>query len=227
MTITFRAKGESPGADSDSCVIVKPVGLTEGDLMVAQVVARNATTLGVFTAPGGWTSIRQDHQNDKLASALFWKIASAADVSASDFTFTATDGLSNRGAITAWYDGDGAISVDADNGQGNTSQTVTSPAITPSVANCLILLYCGIGGNLTVSAYAIATDNPASWTERYDLPTDLAGDLGLSVASAARPETTSTGNGTATAESPVDNTGQLVALSPPLVSISKRGWWSK
>lgn len=212
--------GESPGADSDSCVIVKPANLAVGDFMGAQVIGRGIA-LDTATSPGGWTFIRQDYDSVQLFtfSALFWKIADAADVAASDFTFTATGASSNRGIIVALTGHDATTPVNAHNGQGNAAvTTVTSPEIIPSVANCMILLFCGIGDNNTQSGYAITNDNPASWTEAYDLPSDLASDLGLSLGYALRPETTATGNGTATTSAADLNTGQLVAIAPAVAA---------
>src|SRR4030042_2346858 len=111
MTVSFRYYGQSPGENSTYCIIVKQVGLTVGDLMVAQIVGTDSQAggnLGAFTAPENWASIRQDTylyggNTPILASALFWKIADAADVAATNFTFTATNATSNRGTITAIY----------------------------------------------------------------------------------------------------------------------------
>ncbi len=217
--VVFRSYGQSTGADSTSCVIVKPVGLAVGDLMIAQVVGSGATPLGTFTASANWTSIRQDTKVVSffdVASALFWKIADAADVAAANFTFTATGCYSNRGAITAWYGHNPTTPINASSGQGNApSATVTAPTITPSMANCLILMFCAVDWTTTQSAYAIANDNPASWTERYDLLHSSPFSVALSVGTATRPETTATGLGTATVSSSLwSNVGQLVAIMP-------------
>ncbi|MBU2249582.1 MAG: hypothetical protein KKD77_22740 [Gammaproteobacteria bacterium] len=218
MAVAQRSVGQSPGADSTSCVIVKPVGLEVGDLMVAQVVGGRNDPMGAHTAPANWTEIRQDATVDAvlmLRTSLWWKIADSDDVAASNFTFTATDAESNRGTITAWTGHDAATPINANNGQFNTaSTTVTSPGITPSVANCMICLFCGINDNNTQSGYAIVTDNPASWSEAYDLPSDLTRDLGLSLGYALRPETSATGNGTATTSGSDWSTGQLIAIAP-------------
>ena len=227
MAVTFRSVGISPGASGASCVIVKPAGLAVDDLMVAQVAGIGATPPGGFTAPGGWTSIREDAAPPTgldPVSALFWKIAVQADVDAANFTFTATNSTSNRGAISAWTGHDPINPINADNGQGNAAAvTVTAPTITPSVADCMILLFCGIGDNNTNTGYAIATDNPGLWDERYDLSYNGGGanDLALALGSALRPETSATGNGTATTSAPDLNVGQLVAIAPVPVPV---GW---
>ena len=215
--ITLRSVGSSPGADSTSCVITKPAGLAVGDLMIAQVVGTDPVSgnLGTFTAPAGWTSIRQDTMSSNLASALFWKIADASDVAASTFTFTATGATSNRGAITAWYGHNPINPINAHNGQTNAaSTTVTSAGITPSVADCMILLFCGIYDNNTQSGYAIAIDDPLFMSEAYDLPSNLSFDLGLSLGYTTRSQTTATGDGTATSSGSDANIGQLVAIAP-------------
>ena len=210
--IVFRSFGQSPGANSTTCVIDKPTGLTVGDLMIAQVVSKAPGT--AVTAPSGWTEIRQDVSGTSVRSALFWKIATSSDTSATNFIFTTGSG-SNGGAITAWYGHDPTIPIDANNGQGNAaSTTVTSPGITPSVANCVILMICGVGDRNTQSGYAIATDNPAGWTEQYDLQINAGSKCALALGSATRPQTTATGNGTATTSASTANVGQLVAIRP-------------
>ena len=225
--VTFRSVGSSPGADSATCVITKPSGLTVGDLMIAQVVGtdyRFSGDIGAFTAPAGWTGIRQDTAvngaYEYLASALFWKTANATDVAASSFTFTATTANSNRGTITVWYGQNSTNPINAHNGLSNAaSTTVTAPTITPSVANCMILLFCGIYDDNTQSGYAIATSNPPSWAEAYDLLYNDTYDLGLSLGYATRSQTTATGSGTATTSGSDYNIGQLVAIAP-----SQQAW---
>jgi len=216
MAVAFRSVGVSPGANATSCVIIKPVGLAVDDLMIAQVVFRADDNL---VAPGDWTKIRQDVRTDGIfSSALFYKIAVQADVDAVNFTFPISgSNKENRGAITVWYGHSAENPIDADNGQTNVaSTTVTAPEVTPSIAECMILMICGINDNNTQIGYAIATDNPPSWDERYDLPYDGAyGDCGLSLASALRTETTATGNGTATTSASDKNIGQLIAIAPP------------
>jgi len=215
--VTFRSYGDSGGADSDTCLIPKPAGLEVGDLMITQVFGSGAT-IETFTAPEGWTGIRQDTYagSTDFGSALFWKIADSDDVAAANFTFIATGATSNRGAITAWYGHDPITPINAQNGQVNSdfSSTITAPTITPSVASCVIGLFCGAPGQLTQSGYAIVTDNPASWDEAYDLHSNLAMDLSFSLGYATRPETSATGNGMATRIGSTRSTGQLIAIAP-------------
>lgn len=223
MPVALRSVGVSPGATSTSCVIVKPSGLAEDDLMIAHVVASlTSATPASSSAPGGWTQIRQDI-GARVGAALFWKIATSGDASATDFTFTVDyDGGSggcNIGAISAWTGHDAATPINANNGQYNTfSATITSPAITPSVAECMILMIAGIDDDNTQSAYAIATDDPGGWTEAYDILTGLNSDCAAAMGYDIRTETTSTGNGTATTSTADQNVGQLVAIAPAVTA---------
>lgn len=221
MAVVLRTPGGvgvSPGASSMTCIIVKPANLAIGDFMLAHVVTRRDQTVA---PPGGWTEIRQDVGGaDQTTAALFYKIADAADVAASDFTFTisVTGPKSNRGAITAWTGVNIGTPVSDDSGQYNDppSTTVTAPTITPTVANCMMLLLCGVEDNNTQSNYAIANDNPGSWNEAYDLLTTEGGNCALALGYAIRPETTATGNGTATTSNSDESVGQLVAIAPSL-----------
>ena len=217
---TYRSVGQSPGANSTSCVVVKPVGLEVGDLMVAHIVgvdygaAMNVATLSGWALIGEVDGDNEDGDCNYSVSSLQWKIAEAADVAAANFTFTITSSDSNRGTITAWTGHDPTTPINASSGQdNNASATVTAPTITP-IADCTILLFCSVVDYNTHSGYAIATDNPASWTEAYDLPSDLTRDLGLAMGYADRPETSATGNGTATSSGAGHNIGQLIAIAP-------------
>ena len=221
MAATYRSTGVSPGADSTSCVVVKPASLAVGDLMIAQIVGTGAT-IGSFTAPDGtWNSIRQDTfvGTVDVGSALWWKIATQTDVDATNFTFTATGASSNCGAIAAFYGQAVSSPINASNGQQNAaSTTITSPAITPSIANCVICLFGAMNDNNVLSNWRISTSNPASWSASHDLSKNLANDLVLAMSYATRPETTSTGNGLITSNGSDGNVGQMVAIAPLLVT---------
>ena len=212
--VTFRAYGSSAGANSTSCTITKPVGLTAGDLMIAQIVQTSNKTI---TPPTGWTALQENTYSTTLRSSLFWKNADSNDVAAASFAFTLSATANQRGAISAWYGHNPLNPIDTSNGQGNAaSTTVTSLGVTPSIANCEILMFCATLDDNTHSGYAVATSNPASWTERYDLLYDAASgdDLSLAIGGATRPEITATGSGTATTSGSDANIGQLVAITP-------------
>ena len=212
--ITFRTPngiGVSPGANSTSCVIVKPSALAIGDLMIAHVGFKSATAM---TGPAGWTKLRQDSTASTIVSSgLFHKIADAADVAATDFTFTGGSSR-NKGVISCWYVATAGTHPEIrenNAGVSTGSVTVTISTITPEVADSELLFFCATTANYSFSAYAIATSNPASWVEEYD--NAYSTYLEISVAHATRPEVTGTGNWTATVSTSSRTVGQCVVLN--------------
>lgn len=221
MAVTVRSHGQSPGSNTISVLIVKPVGLAEGDLMIAQVFGYDKNgTIGVFTSPGGWTDLRQDDAADAdSGSSIHWKIADSGDVAAANFEFTAVGTQSSRGCITAIEVDtfDPAAPINQNNGAPAGAPTTAwiSPGVTPSVGNCLIMLFAGIEDNAFMSTWGITTSDPGGWTEQYDLPSNLTDDLSLAMAYDIRLETTATGNGTGLIGGSDMFTGQMLAIAPP------------
>ncbi len=212
MAVELKSVGVSPGADSTTCVVARPSGLSVGDLMLAHITSHEGGL--VITPPDGWTQIRQDVSDHGFRSGLFWKIADSDDVSASDFTFTVGDNA-NIGAITAWTGHDPDSPIGAHSGQYNSYYYhVLVPSITPAAANSLILLFGVSRNNVTFSNYLVATDNPGTWTEAYDHGTSLGSDCSQCMGYALRPETSATGQGDITPSSQTYNIGNLIAITP-------------
>jgi len=216
MAVALRSVGVSPGAESYSVVITKPVGLSVGDLMIAHIAVLGESTMDAV--PSGFNLISAFEVGVSiLGSYLYYKIADSGDAAASDFTFTLGDGEAPAcfAAMSAWTGADSTNPINDNNGQTNgVSNTCTAPQITPSVADCLILMICTVKDRVTLNNYAIAVSNPASWSEAYDLSSSY-GYFAIAVGYADRPETTATGNGTASIQITVDNNiGNLIAVAP-------------
>ena len=190
--------------------------------MITHITAHSNASQPTVETLLGWTVLRQTqgvHQGEYLTTGLFWRIATQDDVDGTDYTWTIdnTQNCALLGAISVWTGHDPTSPINASNGQFNEpSTTITSPAITPSVADCMICLFCGVSGDNTQSNYAIADDDPGGWLEAYDTSTSTGEDVAIAMGYVIRPETTSTGNGTATSSASDRSTGQLVAISPPV-----------
>ncbi len=190
MAVSFRSYGQSPGATSTTCVVVKPTGLTVGDLMLAHIRFDNAQAT---TPPANWNELY-----DTGGSSLSWKYADAADVAAASFTFTsgAVD-VANKGAISAYISVDG---VGATNTSTGTGSSLTTTGVTPTIAGSMIVL---LGDQKTkpvstYSGYTLAVSSPA-FTEEYDLSYSGASAATICMADGIRNETTATGTSTITA----------------------------
>jgi hypothetical protein len=195
---------------SDATIVCdKPTGLAVGDLMIAHYGSNGSTTVSLT----GWTSIRTTTTGSGKTQQTLWKVATSGDVSAADFTFTVSVGGSfQRIALTRIPSTKRNDPIGAENGQANSSATVTSPAVTPDFANSLIGLFTMNIGSSAVSTYAIATSSP-TFTELYDL--SGAGAIGISAAFGVRAAATSTGSGTATLDGgSFGNAGHIISISP-------------
>jgi len=184
-----------------SVVIPKPTGLALKDLMIAQI-----GVLSGVTPPAGWTSLRTDGN-----SKLYYKLADSADVAATDFTFTGGGDIDGSILRIGGYRVSDIIT--ASNGATGTNTTQSTSGITPA-ANSLLLIFTANENGRTVSGQAIATSNP-SWTEQYDRPNAGANTAAISCASATRPESTASGNASATFSNSVTAASvQIVAIAP-------------
>jgi hypothetical protein len=172
MSVTYRgvAVQDSGSGTSTSPTVPAPVGVQDGDLMVAFYMCRK---LADFTPPAGWTSIvEQDTDNSSVNAAnsqtchAFWRVRQSGDPS----SWTGTSSAANTyGVIVIAVFGQHAtspIGSHANSGAINTA-TVTYPSIT--VANDGSMLVGAVG------ATATSTGEPSGATERGDLGSGSGG----------------------------------------------------
>ncbi|HVS85440.1 MAG TPA: SwmB domain-containing protein, partial [Gaiellaceae bacterium] len=230
--ITYRASGTvaTAGSGATTLAIPKPSGLAVDDLMIAAVSTRGGTSVCVTppTSTGTWTSFVSTDSSTNFHQQLFWKVATAADVSASTETFSlfttasscaTTSSQLAVGTITAFYDVDDSAPIDASAGQSNASgTTVTAPAITNGAVGNLLV---GVFGIRASDTFTPPTGSP-TFTERSDVKTTTSGTA-QEVATALTTATGSTGTKAASATSTNGvSVGQLLTLkldsTPPTVS---------
>lgn len=84
-TVQNVQKNQAAGA---SVIITKPTGLAVGDLLVA-VLFNFDTSERAFNTPSGWTVGVASFGNNNVVCAIVHKTATADDVAASNFTFSA------------------------------------------------------------------------------------------------------------------------------------------
>lgn len=199
---------EAQGSDS-SIVVLKPVGLTAGDLMVAQMTMAASNTV---TPPSGFTSLGKTTQSSGSGfSEIFYKIADAGDAAASNFTFSYTTATYKRVFLMRFS---GAKATDPIGGfvgvASGSGTAVATTTITPESPNTILLFFqCNTGNTISCGSYAIATDNP-TWTEVYDMNNNGGG---TSMAYSSIRVNTATGAGSATLSGSANNVGQMVALN--------------
>lgn len=193
-------------------VFTKPTGLAVGDTMIA-ILTYNTNSNDDPTAEDGWTLLYLSEISTR--NACFYKIADADDVSASNFTFSYPFNPTGSGGCLMRWSGVGQVnagSVYRD--LSNTSTPTFTTGVTPSVANSYLIMVVYSENTISnTSNYAITTDNP-TWTEIVDI-NEAGPDMNMAVAYASRPETSATGNFSATLSSTVASVfGRLIYLSP-------------
>jgi len=155
MAIAFESVSTGAFVDATSIVITKPTGLAEGDLMVA--ILGSDETDG-FNTPSGWTALESVTLSspDTYSANVFYKVADAGDVAASDFTFSPPDQAIIGGGILR-ISGAAANFV-TDTGTSTSNVAVYTGGVTPLSAETLMII-CGVNGSqLTTSGYNITTD---------------------------------------------------------------------
>lgn len=206
MAVSYRSIGETQFQQKDgiphSITITKPTGLAVGDIMVAFITDTSSDINDDIT---GWS----EHPSVDLGGGnngmkIYYKIADAGDVAASNFTFLFDDSLGNGGSST-YMSGvivavqgtspvidTSFIDEDADTDGGTTNNY--AGGLNLSQAGLLIMAVLGVGGTTpTVSGYAIATDDPGNWSEKSDFNINLTTDRCFALATADRSAITSTG----------------------------------
>jgi len=176
MAVAVRSHAVGAHAAATAFTCGKPAGLLAGDLMIAHAMARGAPTS--ITMPTGFTTIGAEVvQGTAVRSEIAWKIATSADETASSYSFATTTTLGNMAAITAFTGHHTTTPINVSSGTANaaTNTTLDTTTITPTVTGTMLVFFASVGDNTgTCSTYSCATNNPATWTEQYDVAgTDL------------------------------------------------------
>lgn len=211
--------------------ITKPASLAVGDLMVA-VLMHGGSSTGVTTVTAtDWTNEFNTTQLQNHGIWFLYKVATAGDVAASDFTFTTNHdgtGTGKIGGCILRIDGQAQATFEQSTG-GTTSNadsvnvSVGSLSLTPTYNNSLLILAIGganaESGATTVSAQAINGTNP-SWTERIDISNVDGGDTVFSVSTGVLVTAAQITTLTATLSNLFNDHYAAVLVIPPLLNAS-------
>src|SRR5439155_5224230 len=163
--IGFRgAASASSGSSSSatSLAISRPAATVANDVLVASITSRTGSSPPpTITAPAGWTSIVSTNNGSTLTTATFWKVAGTAAADPGPYAFTVSSSSSVAGGISSYFDVDTTTPIDAFAGQANSSST---PSITTTVANTMLVAFFGRAGNSAIGA-------PADMSERFNVVT--------------------------------------------------------
>lgn len=143
MAVAYVGQGAAQLAFAASIALAKPTGLAVGDLMVSFVFG-SSTSAPTVTLPSGWGTavVSPWNPGDSGIGVFAYKIADAADVAASTFTFSSSNWGACFGFIgrytgvnpTAPINSTGAAQVT------NSGTTGNFPTMTTTVPNTLVVL---------------------------------------------------------------------------------------
>ncbi len=132
----FTEKKRSSGGSS--LTIDTPSGTSEGDLLVAAVVTDWWTVSSLAPPVGeGWMEINLDQYSNAVTLGVWWKLADASESPSHQFTWSGS--VQAYGWIMRFTGHDPTDPIDDWATDGESSSTPTSPAVTATVDNCLIL----------------------------------------------------------------------------------------
>lgn len=204
--IALRSGSQTNTSTNATLTINKPTSLTVGDLMLANIVQSDNDNANLANATiSGWTLIAGEEfgnaGNDSWWGTILYKVATAADVAATNFTVTGdTDADDMEGGIAA-FSGvavTGGVSggpFDVAPGSINNINTddFSATAITTATANAAVIMFGMIGDDRSVESWTATS--PATLTEIFDVPFNAAADMGMGMAWALKTTAGSTGTG--------------------------------
>lgn len=207
--ISFRAAGVVHNfTGSTVLTLQKPTGTLQDDVMIAVISVRGGTGTTI-TPPAGWTLINSNDSTTVLKSSVYRKTAGSGESGPYVFTFSSSQKAS--GVISSYSGVDISAPVDVHSSQVNASSTtMTSPAVTTTVANTWV-----------IAAFSTATGTAvtpgSSMTERGEA-SSTGGGAGTRTTSQlqdiTQAGTGTTGTKTATAGGAGENIGHTIALTP-------------
>jgi hypothetical protein len=124
------------GSNNTNLTINKPPGTAAGDLLVA-AVATDGNNTSSLAPPAGWNVINIDDRGGRVTFGVWWKLAGASE--SSSYTFNWSNGEHAYGWIMRFTGHDSTSPIDVDSNDKGESASPTSPSVTTTVDNTLIL----------------------------------------------------------------------------------------
>ncbi len=125
---------QKEGSGDTATAINTPLGTSEGDLLIAVVVVDGNDTI---SPPGGWNEISMGVSGNRVAVGVWWKMASSSEPTSHAFTWNDTEQF--FGWIMRFTGHDPSNPIADSDSEDGTSSSPTSPEITTSIDNTMIL----------------------------------------------------------------------------------------
>jgi type II secretory pathway pseudopilin PulG len=137
-TLKYVDFNEAKVGSDDTSITISTPDTNEGDLLIAAVATDGDTSTSLAPVGGGWVGVVNDYSSQVTLGA-WYKLADASEPSSHQFTWSAGNPQQAYGWIMHFTGHDPANPINAYSIYGQSSSTPTSPAVTTTVNNCLIL----------------------------------------------------------------------------------------
>ncbi len=208
-TVAYRAASTNSTSGASTIDGSTPSGTLQGDIMIAYVSVRGGVSI---STPSGWTAIANTNTvaTTDVRGAAFYKFAGASE--AGPYTFSLGGSQKAAVVIVAYSGVDTSTPIDVSSGAGVTtaSTTLTTPDVTTTVDNAMVVAMFGVtyGTTLTASgSYTIRGQVQSSTGNSATKNTAGIEDRVLATAG-------STGTTGATSGNSATYTSAIVALKP-------------
>jgi len=200
--LAYNSFSETKGASDATSLAVSRPAVSAGNLLIA-AVATDGDTSASITAPSGWTLINRGSYNSEVTLGAWYKIATGTEPAS--YTFSWTGNQQSYGWIMRFTGHNASSPINTSSATGGSSSTPTSPAVTTTVANCLILrLGAFDNGDINVDAPGLS-GHTAVTMDSSSATSGLVGYWKLDESSGATTAADSSGSG---------NNGTLVNMTP-------------
>ncbi|MFD2091828.1 hypothetical protein [Blastococcus deserti] len=135
---TIALRGTTSAKGQDSLTLVTPTGTSSGDVLVAQVANRYGA-YGGLTAPAGWTLLGRTTSGSAVTSAMFWRVATAAEPTSATFGLVGSSGVQMVGGIAAYRGVSTSDPVNAFGTAIGAGATASTPSVTTTRAGTMLV----------------------------------------------------------------------------------------
>lgn len=137
-SITYESFSEAKTSSEDTSLTITTPTTNTGDLLIAAVATDGDTSLSLSPPAGeGWTEIDVDDYSNDVTLGVWWKLTESSESSSHQFSWSNAEPA--YGWIMRFSGHNSADPIDAWSDYGQYSATPTSPAVTTTVNNALIL----------------------------------------------------------------------------------------
>jgi hypothetical protein len=200
----------SSGSSSSrtSISLSRPVGTSAGHVMVASIASNDDPG---FSAPAGWTLVRDDSVAGRLRQAVYVKVAGPSEPTS--YTWTLPEWRRVAGGITTYSGVDTTQPVDAHAAATDATNgtAVTAPSVTATVPDTLLVHFAAINAEGSLAPPPGMTEG---WEARSPNSTKTISDALASSSDSPASAAGGSGPRTATAANAGPRIGVLLALRP-------------